>query len=74
MIRTNINKKVKKMAEGTKDVTTDLQARTDLQTTDRLLMVNPVTKEVQYVEVEKVNKSASDSSIPTSSDETFIMV
>jgi endo-1,4-beta-xylanase len=36
---------------GTKNITTDLQRRTDVQTTDRLLIVNPVTKAFQYLEV-----------------------
>jgi len=42
------------MAEGTKDVSTDLQARTGLQPTDKILMVNAATQDVQYVTAEEL--------------------
>lgn len=51
------------MAQGTKDVSTDLQKRTDIQDADQLLMVNPVTKEVQYVEVSQI-KAVTGVTIP----------
>lgn len=37
--------------QGTRDVTSELQKRTDIQDVDQVLMVNPVTKEPMYLEV-----------------------
>ncbi len=54
--------------EGTIDVSKDLEARTDMQATDRLLMVNPATKEVQYVEAEKFTDSVTQRVLPVFSD------
>ncbi|WP_316743818.1 hypothetical protein [Pedobacter antarcticus] len=59
------------MAEGTKDVSTDLSKRTDSKGSDRLLMVNPETKEVQYVEASDLPQSLS--AVSTPSDVTFII-
>ncbi|WP_316778431.1 hypothetical protein [Pedobacter antarcticus] len=59
------------MAEGTKDVSTDLTKRTDMQQSDRILMVNPVTKELQYVEAGDLPQP--NAVVPTPSDVTFII-
>lgn len=59
------------MAEGTKDVSADLQKRTDVSPIDQLLMVNSVTKEVQYMTVQQVVEQGT---IATPSDETFIII
>jgi hypothetical protein len=56
------------MAEGTKDVSADLQKRTDLKPADKILMVNSETQEVQYMEVEQINEQAT---LATFTDQTF---
>lgn len=38
------------MAQGTRNITTELQQRTDINDLDQLLMVNPVTKQPMYLE------------------------
>lgn len=57
------------MAEGTKDVTNDLQKRTDPSDTDQLIMVNATTKEVEYLETGQLAERLDIH--PASSDEVF---
>lgn len=46
------------MAQGTRNVVTELQKRTDIADLDRLLMVNPVTGQPMYMEYGDVFKAA----------------
>lgn len=52
------------MAQGTLDVTTGLQKRTNPSKIDRLLMVNPETEEPQYIEMDQVTGQVRGDMLP----------
>ena len=52
------------MAQGTLDVTTGLQKRTNPSKIDRLLMVNPETAEPQYIEMDQVTGQVRGDMLP----------
>lgn len=58
--------------EGTKDVS-QAEVRTDMSTSDKLLLVNAVTKEVQQVEITTLAEAiAPDSTVaPADYDDFF---
>jgi len=58
-------------AEGTKDVSSDLQQRTGVKPEDKILIVNSDTQELQYVSPTEIGGGGA---VPTPSDETFIII
>ena len=59
--------------EGTKDISTDLQQRTNIKPADKMLIVNSDTGELNYVPVSDSSVGGGGST-PTPSDETFIII
>ena len=60
------------MAEGTKDVSTDLQARTDQNPLDQLLIVNATTKEVQGISLGDLGDQVGGASPVITNDSIYL--
>src|SRR5690606_11975837 len=59
------------MEQGTTDVTSQLQKRTNPSNIDRLLMVNPETQEPQYIEMEQIKEPILNAQAFVFDDEVF---
>ncbi|WP_114752288.1 hypothetical protein [Pleomorphovibrio marinus] len=61
--------------QGQTDITKDIQKRTDIQLTDRIVIVNPLAgageKKVLYMEIPDFGNSGALTLQPESDDEVF---
>ena len=62
------------MAEGTKDLSTNMQQAAGIKTDHQFLALDPDTGMVVGVKPEQLPGSVSLASIPTSSDDTFDII